>query len=99
MYLGTNGHFDDVPIEDTARFNSELLENMRHKHEDVLTEIRETGKWSDELAEKVAAAATEFKKGFTTSEGKQLNEVEADAMDAEHVGQESVKVNRPAPKK
>src|SRR5690606_8920513 len=61
VYLGTKGHFDDVPIGDTARFNSELLENMRHKHEDVLTESRETGKWSDELAEKVAAAATEFK--------------------------------------
>ncbi|MCP2254091.1 F-type H+-transporting ATPase subunit alpha [Prauserella aidingensis] len=99
VYLGTNGHFDDIPVEDTARFNTELLENMRHKHADVLTEIRETGKWSDELAEKVAAAATEFKKGFTTSEGKQLDEAEAEPMDAEKVGQESVKVNRSAPKK
>ncbi|MFC4004862.1 F0F1 ATP synthase subunit alpha [Prauserella oleivorans] len=99
VYLGTNGHFDDVPIEDTARFNSELLENLRHKHEDILAEIRDKGQWTDDLAERVVAAANEFKKGFTTSEGRTLNEVEAEAMDAEKVGQESVKVHRPAPKK
>ncbi|MBK1785837.1 F0F1 ATP synthase subunit alpha [Prauserella cavernicola] len=99
VYLGTNGHFDQVPIEDTARFNSELLENLRHKHDDILTEIREVGKWSPELAERVVAATDEFKKGFTTSEGRTLNEAEAEAMDADNVGQESVKVHRPAPKK
>ena len=98
VFLGTNGHFDQVPIEDVARFNRELLENMRHKHEGILAEIRDKGKWSDELAERVAAATEEFKKGFTTSEGKPLVEVEAEAMDAEQVGQETVKVNRPAPK-
>ncbi|MFF5987916.1 F0F1 ATP synthase subunit alpha [Prauserella flavalba] len=99
VFLGTNGHFDEVPIEDTARFNSELLENLRHKHDDILAEIRDKGKWSDELAERVVNAVAEFKKGFTTSEGRTLVEAEADAMDAEKVGQESVKVHRPAPKK
>ncbi|PXY26763.1 F0F1 ATP synthase subunit alpha [Prauserella coralliicola] len=99
VFLGTNGHFDEVPIEDTARFNSELLQNLRHKHDDILAEIRDKGKWSDELAERVVNAVAEFKKGFTTSEGRTLVEAEADAMDAEKVGQESVKVHRPAPKK
>ncbi|MEU6642061.1 F0F1 ATP synthase subunit alpha [Saccharomonospora sp. NPDC046836] len=99
VFLGTNGHFDQVPIEDTARFNSELLQNIRHKHDDILAEIRDKGKWSDELAERVISAVDEFKKGFTTSAGRTLNEAEADAMDAEKVGQESVKVHRPAPKK
>ncbi|MEU3273256.1 F0F1 ATP synthase subunit alpha [Saccharomonospora sp. NPDC006951] len=99
VYLGTNGHFDDVPVEDTARFNDELLQNVRHKHDDILAEIRDKGKWSDDLAERVVAAVKEFKKGFTTSEGRTLNEAEADAMDAEKVGQESVKVHRPAAKK
>ncbi|TVT57664.1 F0F1 ATP synthase subunit alpha [Amycolatopsis cynarae] len=100
VYLGTNGHFDDVPVEDVARFNHELLENLRHKHDDILAEIRDKGRWTDELAERVVGATGEFKKGFTTSGGQTLvNEAEAEAMDADKVGQETVKVNKPAPKK
>ncbi|EID55404.1 F0F1 ATP synthase subunit alpha [Saccharomonospora xinjiangensis] len=100
VFLGTNGHFDDVPIDDTARFNSELLEHIRHKHDDVLSEIRDNGKWTDELAERVVSVVAEFKKGFTTSEGRSLvgDEV-VEPMDAEKVGQESVKVRRPETKK
>ncbi|WP_020670677.1 F0F1 ATP synthase subunit alpha [Amycolatopsis nigrescens] len=100
VFLGTKGHFDDVPIEDVARFNRELIENLRHKHDEILTAVREEKKWTEELAEKAIAATNEFKKGFTTSEGKTLlNEADADAMDADKVGQETVKVNKPAPKK
>jgi F-type H+-transporting ATPase subunit alpha len=98
VYAGTNGLYDDVPIEDTARFNREFLENMRHKNEGILAEIRDTGQWSDEIAERVTNAVNEFKKGFTTAEGKPLVQDEnVDAMDADQVGQETVKVNRPAP--
>ena len=98
VYLGTNGHYDEVPVEDVARFNKELLENLRHKHEGILAEIRDTGKWSDDLAERAVNATNEFKKGFTTSEGKPLKEAAAEAMSEDEVGQETVKVNRPAPK-
>jgi F-type H+-transporting ATPase subunit alpha len=98
VYLGTNGAYDEVPTEDVARFNKELQENLRHKHEGILAEIRDTGQWNDDLAERVVNATDEFKKGFTTSEGKPLRETEADAMDAGEVGQETVKVNRPSPK-
>ncbi|MGB3437292.1 MAG: F0F1 ATP synthase subunit alpha [Actinophytocola sp.] len=98
VYLGTNGHYDEVPVEDVARFNRELQENLRHKHEGILAEIRDTGKWTDDLAERAVNATNEFKKGFTTSEGKPLNEEEAEAMSVDEVGQETVKVNRSAPK-
>jgi F-type H+-transporting ATPase subunit alpha len=98
VYLGTNGAYDEVPIEDVARFNRELQENLRHKHEGILAEIRDTGQWNDDLAERVVNATNDFKKGFTTSEGKPLLEAEAEAMSADEVGQETVKVNRPAPK-
>ncbi len=98
VYLGTTGAYDEVPIEDVARFNRELQENLRHKHEGILAEIRDTGKWTDDLAERIVNATNEFKKGFTTSEGKTLVEAEAEAMDAGEVGQETVKVTRPAPK-
>jgi F-type H+/Na+-transporting ATPase subunit alpha len=97
VYGGTNGLFDDVPIEDVARFNREFLESLRHKNEGILAEIRDTGQWNDDLAERVTNAMNEFKKGFTTSEGKPLLEAEAEAMSEDEVGQETVKVNRKAP--
>jgi F-type H+-transporting ATPase subunit alpha len=94
VYAGTNGLFDDVPIEDVARFNRDFLENLRHKNEGILAEIRDTGQWNDDLAERVTNAVNEFKKGFTTSEGKPLLEAEAESMSADEIRQETVKINR-----
>jgi F-type H+-transporting ATPase subunit alpha len=98
VYLGTNGHFDDVPVEDVRRFNAELVEHVRHKHDGILAEIRDTGKWTDENAARLVEVTKEFKKGFVTSEGTPLVEAEAEAMDEDKVGQETVKVAKPAPK-
>ncbi|WP_409462831.1 F0F1 ATP synthase subunit alpha [Amycolatopsis sp. GA6-003] len=98
VYLGTNGYFDSVPTEDVRRFNQEFLDSARRKHAEVLGAIRDTGKFEDDTRDALIAAVNEFKKEFTTSEGKPL-ESNADAMAAEKVGQETVKVNKPAPKK
>ncbi|WP_103344261.1 F0F1 ATP synthase subunit alpha [Amycolatopsis sp. CA-126428] len=99
VWLGTNGHYDSVPTEDVRRFNQEFLDSLRRKHAEILDAIRESGKFEDETADKLVAAVNEFKKEFTTSEGKSLVEADADAMDADKVGHETVKVNKPAPKK
>ncbi|MGC7099517.1 F0F1 ATP synthase subunit alpha [Amycolatopsis lurida] len=98
VHLGTKGHYDSVPTEDVRRFNSEFIDSLRRKGE-VLGRIRETKKFEDADATELAEAVEEFKKGFVTSEGTSLVENEADAMDADKVGQETVKVNKPAPKK
>ncbi|WP_370968167.1 F0F1 ATP synthase subunit alpha [Amycolatopsis sp. cg9] len=98
VWLGTNGHYDSVPTEDVRRFNHEFLDSARRKHDDILGAIRDSGKFEDETADKLVAAVNEFKKEFTTSEGKPLQE-NADAMESDKVGQETVKVNKPAPKK
>ncbi|OLZ44811.1 F0F1 ATP synthase subunit alpha [Amycolatopsis keratiniphila] len=98
VYLGTNGHFDTVPTEDVRRFRDEFVDSARRKNGELLKDIRESGKFSKETAAGLVDAVNEFKKEFTTSEGKSLVEV-SDAMDAEKVGQETVKVNKPAPKK
>ncbi|WP_410670687.1 F0F1 ATP synthase subunit alpha [Amycolatopsis sp. cmx-4-68] len=99
VWLGTNGHYDSVPTEDVRRFNHEFLDSARRKHTEILDTIRESGKFEDETADKLVNAVNEFKKEFTTSEGKSLVEADADAMDADKVGHETVKVNKPAPKK
>ncbi|GAB2778791.1 F0F1 ATP synthase subunit alpha [Amycolatopsis magusensis] len=98
VHLGTKGHYDSVPTEDVRRFNNEFIDSLRRKGE-VLARIRETKKFEDEDAKALAEAVDEFKKGFVTSEGTSLVGGEADAMDADKVGQETVKVNKPAPKK
>jgi F-type H+-transporting ATPase subunit alpha len=99
VFLGTNGHYDSVPTEDVRRFNHEFLDSARRKHPEILGAVRDTGKFAPETRESLVDAVNEFKKEFTTSEGKNLAEADAAAMDADQVGQETVKVNKPAPKK
>lgn len=100
LFLGTQGHLDSVPVDEVQRFEREFLAHVRRNHDNVLKEIVESKQLSDDAANTIAKAAEEFKKQFTTSEGSSVspNEPEADAMDSEQVGQETVKVDRPAPK-
>lgn len=100
LFLGTQGHLDSVPIDEVQRFEREFLAHVRRNHDHVLKEIVESKQLSDDASNTIAKAAEEFKKQFTTSEGASVspNEPEADAMDSEQVGQETVKVDRPAPK-
>jgi F-type H+-transporting ATPase subunit alpha len=100
VYLGTNGYFDSVPVGDVSRFNSEFLDHARRKHADVFGDIRDTGKFSDESAKALQEAVEEFKKDFQSTDGSSVvTGADAEAMDADKVGQETVKVNKPAPKK
>ncbi|APU13480.1 MULTISPECIES: F0F1 ATP synthase subunit alpha [Actinoalloteichus] len=101
IYAGTKGYLDSVPIADVRRFESELHDFLRRKHEGILGEIVETKKLSSDNEERLTAAINEFKEQFTASDGSSVvvREAEAEAMEAENVGQESVKVHRPAPAK
>ena len=101
IFLGTQGHLDSVPAEDVSRFSSELLEHVKASHADILTGIKETKKLSEENEEKLVSVINEFKKGFAATDGSSVvvKEAEAEALDPAELGQESVKVNKPAPKK
>ncbi|MGH3794912.1 MAG: F0F1 ATP synthase subunit alpha [Pseudonocardiaceae bacterium] len=100
IWLGTRGHLDDVPVADVRRFEREFLDVIRRHHKDVVDTIRDTKQFSDDTERQLVAAVQEFKKAFTTSDGSSLGrEAEADAMEADEVSHESVRVNKPAPKK
>jgi F-type H+-transporting ATPase subunit alpha len=100
VYLGTNGFFDSVPVEDVRRFNNEFLAHARRKHAEIFDEITKSGKFSDENAKALENAVEEFKKDFQSTDGSSVvTGADAEAMDADKVGQETVKVNKPAPKK
>jgi F-type H+-transporting ATPase subunit alpha len=100
IFLGTRGHLDSVPVEDVSRFELEFLEHMRASQKDILDDIRESQKLSDETADKLADAVSEFKKGFASSTGESVVPDEhAEALSDEDLEKESVKVRKPAPKK
>ncbi|KUI30840.1 ATP synthase subunit alpha [Mycobacterium sp. IS-1742] len=100
IFLGTRGHLDTVPVEDVQRFEQELLEHVRTSNEDILTEIRDSKKLSEELEDKLAGVVNEFKKGFSTTSGESVVPDEnVDAMSEDDLEKESVKVRKPAPKK
>ncbi len=100
IFLGTRGHLDEVAVADVGRFESDFLDEVRRHQQGILDTIRESKQFSDEIEQQVVDAVTEFKKQFTTAEGSSLgHEAEADAMEADEVERESVKVNKPAPKK
>ncbi|MBB4933726.1 F-type H+-transporting ATPase subunit alpha [Lipingzhangella halophila] len=99
IWAGTNGQFDDVPVEDVSRFESDFLEYLGREHSGVLENIRESGKFEDETADALKDAITTFKQGFQTSSGTLLgNEEEAESLEEEKVGQETIKVAKGAGK-
>ena len=65
--------------------------------EGILAEIRDTKQLPDELAERLVTAINEFKHQFNASDGKPVIDDHTDALDADEVEHEAVKVNRPAP--
>jgi F-type H+-transporting ATPase subunit alpha len=99
IFLGTRGHLDSVPVGDVRRFEQEFLDHVRRNHPGILAEIRDTGKLSDELAERITEVVKEFKKTFTASDGSSVapKEAEAEALDEDEVDRETVKVRKPAP--
>jgi F-type H+-transporting ATPase subunit alpha len=51
IYVAGEGFIDKVPVDRVQEFESEFLERLTLRHEDVLDTIRETGKLSDEARE------------------------------------------------
>ncbi len=65
LYAVTKGYLDDIPVEDVARFEAELLSFVEGNKNDLLEHIRQTGNLPDE--KELDEAISEFKKGFNPS--------------------------------
>ncbi|GAA3752253.1 F-type H+-transporting ATPase subunit alpha [Spinactinospora alkalitolerans] len=99
IWAGTTGQLDDVPVEDVRRFETDFLDYLGREHSKVLDNIRESGKFEDETADTLKDAVTQFKQSFQTSAGTILgNEEEAEALEEDRVGQETIKVAKSAGK-
>jgi len=100
IFLGTKGYLDSVPVGDIRRFEAEYLEYVRRNNADLLAGIRETKKLPEDAKQAIVDSVNAFKQQFTATDGSSVvPESHTKAMDADKVGHESVKVNRPAPVK
>ncbi|MGQ4266538.1 F0F1 ATP synthase subunit alpha [Nocardiopsis changdeensis] len=93
IWMGTTGRIDDVPVEDVRRFEDDFLDFLDREHTAILDGIRESGKFGEETEQALEGALDKFKQGFQTSAGTLLGtEAEAEALEEENVGQETIKV-------
>jgi F-type H+-transporting ATPase subunit alpha len=100
IFLGTGGHLDSVPVEDVSRFETEFLDHVRASEEDILKEIRESQKLTDETSDKLVEVINRFKKGFAaTGGGSVVPDEHVEALDEQELGKEAVKVRKPPPPK
>jgi F-type H+-transporting ATPase subunit alpha len=92
IWAGTNGHLDEVPIEDINRFETEFLQHLRHRSS-VLTTIGQTNLLEDSTVQELDQQITEFKQGFFGEGDNQLvgaGHEEYDALAEEAVDQEKI---------
>ena len=61
ILAGSSGLLDDISVETTSRFATDMLGWLNQKHPDLAAEINKTGKLSDELASKLTDRANEYK--------------------------------------
>jgi F-type H+-transporting ATPase subunit alpha len=96
LWLGTTGKLDKVPVPEVRRFESEFLEFIGRGDNGIYDTIRTSKKLEDDTVQSLERAVEAFYGQFTTSDGEplQINEPEAEAMDASERGQERVQVKR-----
>ncbi len=95
IYLCGEGHYDSVPVEDVRRFDGELLSHLHHAAAGVYESIAGGKVLEKDQAEALVAETNRFKQSFLASDGSRVvNEAEADALPAEDVEHETIKVKR-----
>jgi len=98
VWAGTEGHLDDVPVEDVRRFESEFLAEIQRSHPGIYDAIRETGELSEDTIVALKDAIDEFRKGFEKTGGELLvNEEPEEPMEAGEVKPETVQRRRTQP--
>jgi F-type H+/Na+-transporting ATPase subunit alpha len=98
LWLGTTGKLDKVPVSEVRRFEREFLEFIARGENGIYDEIRQTKVLGDDAVQSLEKAIEAFYGQFTTSDGEtlQVNEPDAEAMDASERGQERVQVKKKA---
>jgi F-type H+/Na+-transporting ATPase subunit alpha len=97
IWAGSNGHLDDVPLEDISRFEHDFLDFLRRSHDGILATIRETKDLTEDTTTALKDAIEEFRQGFETSTGELLSGADEQAEALEDEGQETIARRRETP--
>ena len=68
MFAGTRGLIDSIAVKDVLAFETDLIQHFKDEFPEVLEEADETGKLSDELAEKLTQVIEDFKSHWSRDE-------------------------------
>ncbi len=67
LFAGTRGFLDEFPVDKVGEYEAQMHDYFDSKHEDIIKEIQDEGKMSDELMERMKSALTEFSDIFRAS--------------------------------
>ncbi|HHO77293.1 MAG TPA: F0F1 ATP synthase subunit alpha [Deltaproteobacteria bacterium] len=68
IYVGTNGHLDEYPVDVIGSFEEQFFVFLENKHSDILNSIKETGVLESDTEKALKDAIGEFKKIFVAEE-------------------------------
>ncbi|MGV9857976.1 F0F1 ATP synthase subunit alpha [Gordonia sp. NPDC003425] len=95
IYLCGQGHYDSVPVDDIRNFETQLLSHLHHNATGVYDSIAGGQVLTDDQAEALVDETNKFKNSYLTHDGQRVvNEAEANAMDADEVEQEEIKIRK-----
>src|SRR6056297_2384536 len=75
IYAAINGFLDPVPVDDIEEFESEFIERLQLRHEDALTEVRETEEISEETEEAFEEVAEDLAEVYAEEEEDEQEDV------------------------
>ncbi len=90
LWVGSNGHLDDVPLDDVQRFEADFLDHVQRNQPGIYDAIRETRDLADDTVNALKEAVQEFRRGFELTGGGLLVSEEAEPASEGEVGQETV---------
>ncbi|MGB8507447.1 MAG: F0F1 ATP synthase subunit alpha [Pyrinomonadaceae bacterium] len=61
IWAATNGHLDDIPVDQVRRFEADFLRFMENSHPGVLNNLREKKSITDEIKTDLVQAINDFK--------------------------------------
>jgi F-type H+-transporting ATPase subunit alpha len=64
LYSGTRGFLDQIPVENVAEFESQMLAFVERKYPEIFSELKEKDDIPEELDAKMKKALEEFGEMF-----------------------------------